>query len=37
MATRIVLANTPPGGRNNRLNRASFCLHQLVAGGELEG
>jgi hypothetical protein len=30
------LANTAPGGRNNRLNRASFCLHQLAAGGELD-
>jgi len=30
------LTNTAPGSRNNRLNRASFCLHQLVAGGELE-
>jgi hypothetical protein len=29
------LTNTAPGGRNNRLNRASFCLHQLVAGGEI--
>jgi hypothetical protein len=32
-----VLANTAPGGRNNALNRASFLLHQLVAGGELDG
>jgi hypothetical protein len=31
-----VLAGTPPGDRNNALNRASFALHQLVAGGELE-
>jgi hypothetical protein len=31
------LAQTPHGGRNDRLNRASFCLHQLVAGGELDG
>ena len=30
------LANTPPGARNHALNRASFSLHQLVAGGELE-
>jgi Bifunctional DNA primase/polymerase, N-terminal len=30
------LASTPEGGRNNQLNRASFCLHQLVAGGELD-
>jgi hypothetical protein len=30
------LAKTPPGGRNNQLNRASFSLHQLVAGGELD-
>jgi hypothetical protein len=30
------LTNTAPGGRNHRLNRASFCLHQLVGGGELE-
>jgi hypothetical protein len=29
------LANTLKGGRNAALNRASFCLHQLVAGGEL--
>jgi hypothetical protein len=29
------LANTLPGGRNHALNRASFSLHQLVAGGEL--
>jgi hypothetical protein len=29
------LANTPPGSRNRALNRASFRLHQLVAGGEL--
>jgi hypothetical protein len=25
------------GGRNNRLNRAAFCLGMLVAGGELDG
>jgi hypothetical protein len=31
------LANTAPGSRNHALNRASFCLHQLVAGGELDG
>ena len=31
------LANTAPGGRNHALNRASFSLHQLVAGGELDG
>jgi hypothetical protein len=31
------LANTAPGGRNHALNRASYCLHQLVAGGELAG
>jgi hypothetical protein len=30
------LANTPPGQRNHALNRASFVLHQLVAGGELD-
>jgi Bifunctional DNA primase/polymerase, N-terminal len=30
-----VLASTAPGGRNHALNRASFSLHQLVAGGEL--
>jgi hypothetical protein len=27
----------PNTGRNNALNTASFCLHQLVAGGELDG
>jgi hypothetical protein len=32
-----VLAHTAPGSRNHALNRASFCLHQLVAGGELDG
>jgi hypothetical protein len=32
-----LLANAPPGTRNHALNRASFCLHQLVAGGELDG
>ena len=31
------LDSTPPGARNHALNRASFCLHQLVAGGELDG
>jgi Bifunctional DNA primase/polymerase, N-terminal len=31
------LANTPQGARNHALNRASFSLHQLVAGGELDG
>jgi putative DNA primase/helicase len=31
------LANTAPGTRNAALNRASFSLHQLVAGGELDG
>jgi len=31
-----LLANTPPGSRNHALNRASFSLHQLVAGGELD-
>jgi hypothetical protein len=30
------LANTLPGARNHALNRASFSLHQLVAGGELD-
>jgi hypothetical protein len=30
------LAAVAPGGRNHALNRASFSLHQLVAGGELE-
>jgi len=25
-----------PGGRNSALNRASFRLHQLVAGGEID-
>ena len=29
------LAATPPGSRNHALNRASFSLFQLVAGGEL--
>ena len=31
------LRHTAPGGRNHRLNVASFSLHQLVAGGELDG
>jgi hypothetical protein len=31
------LTSTPPGARNHALNRASFSLHQLVAGGELDG
>jgi hypothetical protein len=31
------LASTPQGQRNHALNRASFSLHQLVAGGELDG
>ena len=31
------LVNTAPGGRNQALNRSSFSLHQLVAGGELDG
>jgi hypothetical protein len=31
------LASTAPGSRNTALNRASFCLHQLVEGGELDG
>lgn len=30
------LSNTSKGERNNRLNRAAFCLGQLVAGGDLE-
>ena len=30
------LASTAPGRRNHQLNRASFSLHQLVAGGELD-
>jgi hypothetical protein len=32
-----VVANTAPGSRNHALNRASFALHQLVAGGVLDG
>jgi putative DNA primase/helicase len=31
------LAGTAPGSRNHALNRASFSLFQLVAGGELDG
>ena len=31
------LAGAPKGDRNHALNRASFCLHQLVAGGVLDG
>ena len=31
------VANAAPGGRNHALNRSSFSLHQLVAGGELDG
>jgi hypothetical protein len=31
------VVNTAPGGRNAALNRASFSLHQLVAGAELDG
>lgn len=30
------LASTAPGRRNHQLNSASFSLHQLVAGGELD-
>jgi hypothetical protein len=30
------LAAAGPGGRNSALNRASFRLHQLVAGGEID-
>lgn len=30
------LINAAHGGRNHALNRASFNLHQLVAGGELD-
>jgi hypothetical protein len=32
-----VLAGTPAGQRNHRLNYAAFRLYQLVAGGELDG
>jgi hypothetical protein len=31
-----MLANAAEGSRNHALNRASFSLHQLVAGGELD-
>jgi Bifunctional DNA primase/polymerase, N-terminal/Helicase conserved C-terminal domain len=31
-----VLASAPEGTRNHALNKASFSLHQLVAGGELD-
>jgi hypothetical protein len=31
------LAAAAPGGRNTALNRTSFRLFQLVAGGELDG
>jgi hypothetical protein len=31
-----ILAAAPPGARNHALNKASFALHQLVAGGELD-
>jgi bifunctional DNA primase/polymerase-like protein len=31
------LAAAEPGTRNHALNSASFSLHQLVAGGELDG
>jgi hypothetical protein len=31
-----LLAKTAQGGRNHQLNKSSFALHQLVAGGELE-
>jgi hypothetical protein len=34
-AETAALAATPPGSRNNALNRAAFSLFQLVAGGEL--
>lgn len=30
------LRRAQPGSRNNRLNRAAFCLGMLVAGGELD-
>jgi hypothetical protein len=30
------LASALPGTRNHALNLASYCLHQLVAGGELD-
>jgi hypothetical protein len=31
-----ILAATAPGGRNGQLNRSTFALFQLVAGGELD-
>jgi hypothetical protein len=31
----LAVATAIKGGRNHRLNRASFCLHQLVAIGKL--
>jgi hypothetical protein len=31
------LVRAPLGTRNHTLNRAAFCLFQLVAGGELDG
>ena len=31
------LAATPAGSRNAALNRSTFCLFQLVGGGELDG
>jgi hypothetical protein len=31
-----MLAATAPGARNGQLNRAAFCLFQLVGGGELD-
>jgi len=31
------IRQSPVGDRNNRLNRAAFCLGMLVAGGELGG
>jgi hypothetical protein len=35
-AEAAALAATPPGTRNQALNRAAFVLFQLVAGGELD-
>ncbi|MBR1279972.1 bifunctional DNA primase/polymerase [Bradyrhizobium sp. AUGA SZCCT0283] len=35
LAEVAALAATPPGRRNDTLNRAAFSLFQLVAGGEL--
>jgi Bifunctional DNA primase/polymerase, N-terminal len=32
----ILAAMPPNSGRNHQLNRAAFCLSQLVAGGELD-